>query len=89
MGAGVYRASVGMWSADLQSTLGGKRAMNSSKGTLHDSRGSHESCQINTQTAMDSNRVWIQRHIQTYSYDLITSIHYTLLHIYMTNCNMR
>lgn len=39
--------------AKEESAGGGKRVVHSRKGTLHDSSGSHESCQINTHT--DSN----------------------------------
>lgn len=62
MEGGVYRASVGVWSADLQmlkgeSAGGGMRAVRSSKGTLHSSKGTphdssgiYVSCQINSNT---------------------------------------
>lgn len=50
-GGGVYRASVGMWSADLQMLrrpiVG--RGEHSGKGTLDDSSGGHKNCQISTQ----------------------------------------
>lgn len=45
-GLQIYRCS-----AEEENAYGGKRAMHNSKGTVHDSGGSHESCRMHTLTA--------------------------------------